>query len=130
MDFNPPQHGANTWASSVIWIANTSTAMDLRILVDRNSAEAFVLGGRWAFTAVSHWLSNRTSASGVAVFGSVGTTTSGTVHAMDCAWADAPPTVAAAQPTSMKHDKTVQPPAHVVGPVLTAEGYNATSPMY
>ena len=89
--FEPPQHQPRP---SVLSIASTES-VDVRILVDRSSAEAFVLGGRWVFTAVSHWmdggLGNRTAASGVALFGSVGTAASGTLHSMGCGWSSEPP---------------------------------------
>lgn len=89
-DLGPVAVGAAAEGSSApILIDNATTHVELRVLVDRSSAEAFILGGRQAFTVTTNKIlpANRT-ASGVALFGSAGTAATGTLHAMGCGWAE------------------------------------------
>ena len=86
------ENGGSSAAFPGTTIPNTTTHVPLRVLVDRSSAEAFILDGRQAYTICAgrqQWAPTRT-ASGVALFGSAGTAVTGTLHAMGCGWVEAP----------------------------------------
>jgi sucrose-6-phosphate hydrolase SacC (GH32 family) len=81
--------------STAVALLPSETEFEMRILVDRCIVEAFLMGGRVAFTSHGPRRSDPAEIPGteIRLFSTTGVTvTSAVVHSMSCGWTD-PPTI-------------------------------------